>query len=86
MSEEVTNYCAIGDRVEITDENGTKGIVIDVDTITNEGGIEPRAKVYQKEDTTIDQLYLNKETWICEGNLTMLDPKENLLYKNLINK
>ena len=78
----VKNACVIGDRVEITDEKGTKGIVIDLDIITNEGGKEPRAKVIWKEDSTIDKLYLGKEKWICEGNLTMLYDKENLLHRN----
>lgn len=82
IMEKINNACEIGDRVENTDEKGTIGIVIDLDIIKNEGGFEPRAKVFWNSDSTIDQLYLNKETWICEGNLTMLDPREDLIHRN----
>lgn len=76
------NACYTGDRVEVTTEKGTKGIVIDLDTIENEGGCEPRAKVMWKEDSTIDKLYLGRETWVCEGNLTMIFDGENLMDRN----
>lgn len=75
------NACVIGDRVE---DNNTKskGIVIDLDVIKNEGGYEPRAKVNWYEDNSHELVDFEKEGWICEGNLTMMSPRENLLHRN----
>lgn len=77
---EIKNACEIGDRVE---DNNTKslGIVIGLDIIKNEGGYEPRANVHWT-DCSKSQIGPLKDGWICEGNLTMLNPRENLIHKN----
>ena len=78
--EKIKNACEIGDRVE---DNNTKsiGIVIDLDVIENEGGFEPRAKIHWT-DCSKSLIGKLEDGWICEGNLTMLNPKENLLHRN----
>lgn len=72
----VKNQCEIGDRVE---DNNTKslGIVIDLDIIENVGGLEPRAKIHWTDCSTslIGKL---EDGWVCEGNLTILNPRKNL--------
>lgn len=80
MTKRIENACVIGDRVE---DNNTKslGIVIDLDIITNEGGQEPRAKVHWT-DCSKSLIGNLEDGWICEGNLTMLSPRENLLQRN----
>ena len=74
------NACEIGDRVV---DNNTKslGIVIDLDTIENEGGIEPRAKIHW---TDCSKSLIGKlvDGWTCEGNLTILHSNENLIHRN----
>jgi len=58
----------IGDQVQDTNTK-SYGIVIDLDHITNEGGIEPRANVHWV-DCSQSLIGDIKDGWICEGNLT----------------
>ena len=81
MVKKIGNACSIGDRVE---DNNTKslGIVIGLDEITNEGGQEPRANVHWTDCSKSLIIGDIKDGWICEGNLTMLSPREDLIHRN----
>ena len=63
----------IGDRV-VDSNTKSLGIVIDLDEITNEGGIEPRAKVHWT-DCSLSLIGELDDGWICEGNLIHMKTK-----------
>lgn len=65
--EKVKHEFEIGDRVQDTNTS-SYGIVIDLDHIRNEGGIEPRASVHWV-DCTLSLIGKIEDGWICEGNL-----------------